>query len=132
MRRVCSAVSGRFSIRKPLLYPFELRGHEPATACDCFGLRKPPLARSSVAWHRRGRGVGYRLSMRAERVAHGHGYGVGLVSSADSTVQETVAFSATVSASTHIGRSLPQSMDTKRPTVSIPIERFAMRSRADH
>src|SRR5258706_8665691 len=26
--------------RKPLLYPSELRGHEPATVCDCFRLRK--------------------------------------------------------------------------------------------
>jgi len=31
-------------IRKPLLYPSELRGHGPGTFVDCFDLRKRPHA----------------------------------------------------------------------------------------
>jgi len=36
--------SSRYSFRKPLLYPSELRGHERGTVADCFTLRNPPLA----------------------------------------------------------------------------------------
>jgi hypothetical protein len=37
VRRTSSAVSGFVSIRKPLLYPSELRGHGPQTSTRCNG-----------------------------------------------------------------------------------------------